>query len=170
VKPSGATSQTPNNLRKKVGPAVWLFSVCVHSAPAEWSGDEPAWIAGGRPITDAQLAAWLGESARTIATWRLRLRKLGLLGWHVAPNGRAFWLGPVNRVLEELLGKRPAMQSTMIWRVIQERSIALTGKVVEDLSPEEGLQLATVLTGSKEIPILRSTERLDTDNGEDSNA
>jgi hypothetical protein len=155
-----ATSQSPNNLRKKVGPAVWLFSVCVHGAPAGWSGDEPAWIAGGRPITDAQLAAWLGESARTIATWRLRLRRLGLLGWHIAPgNGRVFWLGPVNRVLEELLGKSPATQSAMaapvlpaIWRVIQERSIALTGKVVEDLSPEEGLQLATVLARGSENP------------------
>jgi hypothetical protein len=66
-----ATSQPPNNIRKKVGPAVWLLSVCVHGAPTEWSGDEPAWIAGGKPITAAQLAEWLGESTRTIATWRL---------------------------------------------------------------------------------------------------
>jgi hypothetical protein len=133
-----ATSQTPNNIRKKVGPAVWLLSVCVHRSPAEWTGNESAWIAAGNPITDAQLAEWPGESARTIAEWGLRLRKLGLLGWHVVPGkGRAFWVGPVSRVLEALCEQRPAVQSTIatpvvpaIWRVIQERSIALIGKVV----------------------------------------
>ena len=153
-----ATSQTRNNIRKKVGHAIWLLSVFAHRAPAEWSGDESAWIAGGNPLTDSQLGEWLGESARTIAEWRLRLRKLGLLGWHVVPGkGRAFWVGPVNRVLEALSEQRPAVQSTMaapvvpaIWRVIQERSIALTGKVVEDLSAEEGAQLASVLARGSE--------------------
>jgi hypothetical protein len=158
MNPSGAASQTHNNIRKKVGHAIWLLSVCAHRAPAEWSGDESAWIARGNPLTDAQLAEWLGESARTIARQRLRLRKLGLLGWHVVPGkGRAFWVGPVNRVLEALSGQRPAAQSTIatpvvpaIWRVIQERSIALTGKVVEDLSAEEGAQLVTVLARGSE--------------------
>jgi hypothetical protein len=158
MNPSGAASQTRNNIRKKVGHAIWLLSVCAHRAPAEWSGDESAWIARGNPLTDAQLAEWLGESARTIARQRLRLRKLGLLGWHVVPGkGRAFWVGPVNRVLEALSGQRPAAQSTIatpvvpaIWRVIQERSIALTGKVVEDLSAEEGAQLVTVLARGSE--------------------
>jgi hypothetical protein len=152
-----ATSQTPKNLRKQVGPAVWLLSACVHSAPAEWTGDESAWIARGNPITDIQLAEWLGESARTIAKWRLRLRKLGLLGWHVAPgNGRVFWVGPVNRVLEALREQRPAVQSAnsitapAIWRVIQERSIALTGKLIEDLNAEEGVRLASVLARGSE--------------------
>jgi len=42
-----------------------------------------------------------------------------------------------------------------IWRVIEERSIALTGKVVEDLTVAEGAQLAKVLTGSE---IVRETE------------
>jgi hypothetical protein len=154
-----ATSQTPNNLRKHVGPAVWLLGACVHSAPAEWSGDDSAWIARGNPITDIQLAEWLGESARTIAKWRLRLRKLGLLGWHVAPGkGRVFWVGPVNRVLEALREQRPAVQSAVaapvvpaIWRVIQERSIALTGKLIEDLNAEEGVRLASVLARGSEI-------------------
>jgi hypothetical protein len=145
-------SQTRNNIRKKIGPAVWLLSVFAHRAPAEWSGDESAWIAGGNPLTDTQLAEWLGESARTIARQRLRLRKLGLLGWHVVPGkGRAFWVGPVNRVFEALSGRRPAPVVPAIWRVIQERSIALTGKVVQDLSAEEGAQLATVLARGSEI-------------------
>lgn len=156
-----ATSQTPKNLRKKVGAALWLLCACVHSAPAQWTGDESAWIAGGNAITDIQLAEWLGESARTIAKWRLRLGKLGLIGWHVAPGqGRVFWVGAVNRVLEALREQKPAVQSAnsmtapvvpAIWRVIQERSIALTGKVVDDLSPEEGAQLARVLARGSEI-------------------
>jgi len=45
----------------------------------------------------------------------------------------------------------PKSPATAVWRVVNERSIALTGKVVEDLSPEEGLQLATVLARGSEI-------------------
>jgi hypothetical protein len=38
-----------------------------------------------------------------------------------------------------------------IWRVIQERSIALTGKVVEDLSVEESSQLVNALACSENL-------------------
>jgi hypothetical protein len=38
-----------------------------------------------------------------------------------------------------------------IWRAIEERSIALTGKVVEDLTAAEGVQLGNVLARGSEI-------------------
>jgi hypothetical protein len=34
MNPSGAASQTPNNIRKKVGPAVWLLALLWDSMPA----------------------------------------------------------------------------------------------------------------------------------------
>jgi hypothetical protein len=46
----------------------------------------------------------------------------------------------------------PAGPTAEAWPVIQERSIALTGKVLEDLTAAEGAQLARVLArGSEEV-------------------
>ncbi|MBZ5701023.1 MAG: hypothetical protein LAN84_04180 [Acidobacteriia bacterium] len=158
-----ATSQTSDNLRKQIGPAVWLLLLLLRFVPAEWTGDEPAWVVGGSVVADAELAERLEVSPAVITKWRLRLRKLGLLGWLVSPGrGRAFWVAGVNRVLGG--GEKPASQEAAkqtaalpagpaaeVWRVIQERSIALTGKVVEDLTAAEGAQLAKVLARGSEI-------------------
>jgi transcriptional regulator with XRE-family HTH domain len=94
-----ATSQSPKNIRKQVGPAVWLLALFVCFAPADWTGDAPVHVARGNVVTDAELAERLGVSQRTIAKWCRRLRAAGLIGWLVAPReGRVFWIGAVNRI------------------------------------------------------------------------
>ena len=86
-----ATYKTSDNPRKEIGSAVWLLMLLLRFVPAEWTGDEPAWIAGGNPVCDAELAERLEVSPAVITKWRLRLRKIGLLGWLVSPGkGRAF--------------------------------------------------------------------------------
>jgi hypothetical protein len=103
-----ATSQTPRSIRKQIGPTWCLLALLCRFAPAEWTGDGAAWVAGGAVIADAELAERLGVSLKTIATWRRRLRKLGLLGWYVAPGaGRVFWVGPVNRAFANFDEAKP---------------------------------------------------------------
>jgi len=92
-----------------------------------------------------------------------------VLGWLVSPGkGRAFWIASVNRALAGG-GEKSASQGTakqpvpgpasVIWRAIEERSIALTGKVVEDLTATEGAQLAKVLArGSEADAKLKTVE------------
>jgi len=146
-----AISQIPKHIRKQIGSALWLFALLAHFTPAEWTGDTSAWVASGNVISDAELAERLEVSSSAIATWRRRLHKTGLLGWLVSPgNGRAFFITAVNQVLGAGLAG-PKSPAVAVWQVVNERSIALTGKVVEDLSPEEGLQLATVLARGSEI-------------------
>jgi len=41
-----ATYKTSDNPRKEIGSAVWLLMLLLRFVPAEWTGDEPAWIAG----------------------------------------------------------------------------------------------------------------------------
>jgi hypothetical protein len=151
------------HLRTQIGPAVWLLLLLLRYAPLEWSGDESAWVVGGNVVSDAELAERLGVSPAVIRRWRLKLRKFGLVGWLVAPGqGRAFWVAGANRLLgseekpesqeaAKQTAALPACPAAEIWRVIQERSIALTGKVVEDLSAAEGAQLANVLARRSEI-------------------
>jgi hypothetical protein len=151
------------HLHKQIGPAVWLLLLLLRFVPAEWSGNEPVWVGGGNVVSDRELADWLEVSSAVITKWRLRLRKLGLLGWLVSPDrGRAFWVAGANRVLgsEEKPASQeaakqtaalPACPAAEVWRVIQERSIALTGKVVEDLTAAEGARLANVLAQRSEI-------------------
>ncbi len=108
-----ATSQAPRSIRKQIGPTWCLLALLCRFAPAEWNGDGAAWVAGGAVIADAELAERLGASLRTIATWRRRLRKLGLLGWYVAPGvGRVFWVAAVNRMLEPFGEPKPVEQKT----------------------------------------------------------
>jgi hypothetical protein len=159
------------HLHKQIGPAVWLLLLLLRFTPAEWTGDESAWVVGGSVVSDAELAERLEVSRAVITKWRLRLRKLGLVGWLVSPGrGRAFWVAGVNRVLgiEEKTASQeaakqnaalPACPAAEVWRVIQERSIALTGKVVEDLSATEGAQLARVLARCSEIGPETGTKR-----------
>ena len=88
------------HLHKQIGPAVWLLLLLLRFVPADWSGDEPAWVVGGNVVSDSELAERLEVSRAVIAKWRLRLCKLGLVGWLVAPGqGRAFGVAGANRVL-----------------------------------------------------------------------
>jgi hypothetical protein len=86
-----ATSPSLKNILKQIGPAVGLYLLLLRYAPAEWTGDETARVAGGSVLGDAELADRLEVSPPVITRWRLRLRKLGLLCWLVSPTkGRAF--------------------------------------------------------------------------------
>jgi hypothetical protein len=98
------------NIRRQLGPAIWLLALLARFTPAEWTGDESTWIAGGNVVSDAELAERLGASQRTIAKWRLRLGKVGALGWHIAPGGRVYWITAVNRVFAPLSQPRSAEQ------------------------------------------------------------
>jgi hypothetical protein len=159
------------HLRKQIGPAVWLLLLLLRYAPMEWSGDEPVWVVGGNVVSDAELAERLDVSTAVVMKWRLKLRQLGLLGWLVSPGrGRAFWVAGANRVLDseakpashevaKQTAALPACPAAEVWNVIQERSIALMGKVVEDLTAAEGAQLANVLARRSEIVPETGTKR-----------
>ena len=104
-----APSQVLSNPRKQIGPSLWLFLHLLQFVPAEWTGAEPVWIAGGNVFSDAALAEALEVSLAVISSWRTRLRKLGMLGWLVSPGkGRAFWVSGVNRVFSN--GENSASQ------------------------------------------------------------
>jgi transcriptional regulator with XRE-family HTH domain len=81
-----STSQSPKQIRKQLGPAVWLLALFVRFAPADWTGGAPAYAAGGNVVSDAQLAERLEVSQGTISQWRRRLRSAILIGWLVAPR------------------------------------------------------------------------------------
>lgn len=138
---------------------------CFWSAPPEnWSGNEPAWVANGFPISDAEIAAALEVPQTIVARHRVRLRKIGLLGWLISPGkGRAFWIAGLNQVFgsgETSSQPQAAAQvippqsgpAAELWNAIQERSIALTGKMVDDLTPAEGSELARVLAQVSKNP------------------
>jgi hypothetical protein len=149
------------SLRKQVGPAIWLLILLVQHTPADWTGNESAWVAGGNVVSDSELVKRLGISLAALAGWRRRLRKLGLMGWLLSPrHGRAYWVAGVARVFADSEATEQAPRpednkpasapAAAVWRVIEERSIALTGKVVEDLTAAEGAHLAKVLARSSE--------------------
>lgn len=65
-----------------------LFLLLRHT-PAEWTGNESAWVAGGSVVSDSELAQGLQVSLSVVKSWRRSLRKLKLLGWLLSPgNGR----------------------------------------------------------------------------------
>ena len=113
------------------------------------------------PVSDAELAERLEVSPAVITKWRLRLRKIGLLGWLVSPGkGRAFSIAAINhsftggeeKPASQATEKQPASgPATTLWQVIEERSIALTGKVTQDLTTAEAAQLVEVLSRGSEI-------------------
>ena len=158
-----ATSQTPNNLRKQIGPAVWLLILLVQHTPTDWTGNEAAWVAGGNVVSDSELVTRLEISLSALAGWRRRLRNLGLMGWLLSPrHGRAYWVSGIARVFadsqtteqpcETEANKPTRAPAAEVWKAVEERSIALTGKVVEDLDPAEGLRLASVLAECSKNP------------------
>jgi hypothetical protein len=155
-----STSGNSTNLCKQIGPAIWLLILLIQHTPADWNGNESAWVAGGNVVSDSELVQRLGISLAALAGWRRRLRELGLMGWLLSPrHGRAYWVAGVARVFAESgaaeqqpgpeANKPTSAPAAAIWRVIEERSIALTGKVVEDLTPADGAQLAKVLASSE---------------------
>src|SRR5712692_10754348 len=154
-----------SNFRERVGSAVWLLLLLANFTAQEWGGDAPPGAAGGNVVTDAELAMHLGVSEGTISKWRSKLRAAGVIGWLVAPRqGRAYWVKGVNSALgsgvaereapEEKPAKDPARPSlrAAIWRAIEERSVALCGKAIQDLTVEEEAQLVNLLApGGSEI-------------------
>lgn len=86
--------------RKQLGQAVWLFCLFAHFVPENWSGNEPVVVAGGNVITDRDIAERLDVTCCTVADWRRRLRRAGLLTWLVSPGvGRVYFLQAINRLL-----------------------------------------------------------------------
>lgn len=74
--------------RRLIGNSVWLLVLLARYTPSDWDGRQPVWISGGNAIGDRELADLLGGvSVRTLATWRRRLRKAGVLRWLIAPEG-----------------------------------------------------------------------------------
>lgn len=150
-----ATSQNLAKFRKQVGEAIYLLLLLADFTPPAWDGQTPTWVAGGNIVSDIELSARLGVSQKAISTWRSKLRATGVIGWLVSPgNGRAYWVGGVNAALAAAQRSDTKRISTaaVVWRAIQERSIALTGKVVEDLNPDEGLRLADALARCSKNP------------------
>jgi hypothetical protein len=95
-----ATSQASKNIRKQIGPAVWLFLLLASSTPAQWDGEAPAWVAGGNVVSDVELSTRLGVSQKTLSKWRSRLHAVGVIGWLVSVGqGRAYWVRGVNSAL-----------------------------------------------------------------------
>ena len=132
--------------RKELGGKAWcLHGYFVSCAPAEWrqSPSGSAWAREGRPISDKELADVLDATPKEIARWRLRLKKFGYIGWYVVPGrGRAFW---VSSPKEARASNAQAATCRDVWRIVQERSIGLTGKLIEDLNPQELLRVASAL-------------------------
>lgn len=110
----------PSHARFQIRSALWLLGLLSFYVPPEWNGEQPVWIAQGNLVTDAELGERLGASPRTIASWRLRLRKAGIIGWHVAPGrGRTFWLNALNRI--QPIEQTPAAES----RAMNQEALAV---------------------------------------------
>jgi len=156
---------TPEGLRREVGSAVWLLFLFFQFVPADWTGETSANIANGNLILDFELAQRLAVSIAAVQSQLCKLRRLGLVGWAVPAgvDGRVFWLTPEARLPFEFRApaQRPtepqlaqlARTSPAIWCSIQERSIAISGKCVEDLNEQEKLHLADALTGDSKNPV-----------------
>jgi hypothetical protein len=158
-----STSQNPTNIRVQVGSAIWLLLLFLQYTPADWTGKKTAWVASGAIVSDPELLTRLGISLSVLKRWRRKLHKLGFLGWLLSPrNGRAYWVASPDRLFPEAQAieqadsseaNKPALTSAQaVWKAVQERSIALTGKVVEDLDPAEGLRLAAALVERSKNP------------------
>lgn len=88
------------NGRKTIGSAVWLLIFLAAYTPENWTGDARAYIAGGNIISDGELADRLQITLGTLASWRRRLRRAGLLDWLVRPGvGRVYIISALNQAL-----------------------------------------------------------------------
>ena len=75
------------NIRKQIGPGLWLFAFLGQFTPASWDGIERVVVAEGNVISDRELADRLQVTASTISSWRRRLKRAGLLDW-LSERGR----------------------------------------------------------------------------------
>lgn len=88
------------NGRKTIGSALWLLTLLGRYVPATWDGIQPAVVANGNTVSDRELADRLGVKPATVAKWRKRLCKAGVLHWHLVPKlGRIFYLHNLEPVL-----------------------------------------------------------------------
>jgi hypothetical protein len=88
------------NGRQKIGSALWLLIFLAAYTPENWTGDAPAYIAGGNIVSDGELADRLQITLGTLASWRRRLRRAGLLDWLVRPGvGRVYIISALNQAL-----------------------------------------------------------------------
>src|SRR5205823_2119663 len=104
-------------------------------------------VANGNVVSDHELSERLGISLTQLSAWRRRLYGLGLITWLVNPAGGCIYqVNAVNRLLESLKATEPtfaarpltpAVPASAIWRAVQEKSIALSGKLIEDLDASE---------------------------------
>jgi hypothetical protein len=101
---SSATSQTPKNLTKLIGPAKRLLYLLVEYTPIDWTDEKPVYVSGSSTVTDVDLAELLDTSLETVARWRRTLRALGLIGWlSDGQKGNVFWVAAGTRAIAETL-------------------------------------------------------------------
>jgi hypothetical protein len=82
------------SLREQVGQAAFLLLCLMARAPADWNGDVPVYVDGGRLISDAWLAQQLSVKPRRLSAWRKKLKAALLLDWTLKPGvGRVYVLG-----------------------------------------------------------------------------
>lgn len=133
-------TSSPSELRKQIGPAVWLLFLFVRCVPSDWPGDSGAeWVAKGNIITDSELSERLGVSVSVARAWRCRLRQLGLIGWLLWPGrGRAYWLTGVAHVFDF---ERPQSAASSIGlESPREPAAAVWRAVLSDADKQSRLQ------------------------------
>lgn len=81
IETANHTGSHPMKLRKQVGPAIWLLLLLWRFAPRYWDRTEWVIVAKGNFVTDAELGKYLDAKPGTVAKWRLRLRRHGLVRW-----------------------------------------------------------------------------------------
>jgi hypothetical protein len=95
------------NLRKEIGPAVWLLVLLWLYTPEKWDGVEWAAISNGDVVSDKGLGALLDAQPVTVASWRRRLKRAGLLDWLVKPGvGRQLFV----KGFHQIFGAHPAAE------------------------------------------------------------
>ena len=88
------------NPRKQIGSAVWLLVFFKQYMPEGWDVNEPAYVANANIMSDSFIAQRLFTSERTIAIWRGRLRKAGVLDWLVKfGEGRVYIVRGLERTI-----------------------------------------------------------------------
>lgn len=88
--------QPQASLRKRIGPALWLWELLVNLISGTWDGKSYVFVAGGQVLSDVQLGIWLDAKPNTIAAWRRRLKAAGLIDWTIKPGvGRVYIASPL---------------------------------------------------------------------------
>ncbi len=114
----------PGAMRKRIGSSVWLLSFLAGWVKADWDGLERLPVEYGTPLTDRDLALLLEVKPATVARWRLRARRAGLLYWQDDPDtgGRVFFFEPLKKAFPEAVSKAPSQPVQMEAQQTQEIS------------------------------------------------